>query len=284
VLDDGAYGSAVVAVGSSPVVPWILALAAVAAGCAWTIAMARLVGGPDDQRAAGSGLSLLLLALVAATGLALGLSVMPASPSPEVALASRLGPWILLGLLGVLDRLSDWRVIRPRLLARAGRLVLTPALLATACWVAVGTGAILPADTGAGPGSTWVGALGLASSVAMGLAATGLTAQRLDGAGTASARHRLGSLLGWTLVVQAALLAGGTLALGPAAELVFGSGRACLLPLVIVPLGLVLPGLILLRSTRGQAGVVANLLVLAGAVALRFALDGLPVPLLAYPY
>jgi hypothetical protein len=278
----------------------ILILTALASGTGLAASLTHLFGNPHDRRLGAYGLPLGLASLAAACALLIARDSLQ-TPPPLRDSSSQPATWALLATFLLAEILVHRYIKAPgrnpqpqherswpaRTLALA-RYLIPLGLLGISARVALASGAILPTNLGLAPASTWVGALALASAAAMGLAAVCLLASRTENASAEKdALARAQQLLTWTLLVQALLLTGLLLALGPVSDLAFGQAQGRLIPLALIPIGLVLPSLFLLRNAWGGRRwplTLASLAVLAGGIALRLGLHGLPTPLLAYPY
>ena len=131
--------------------------------------------------------------------------------------------------------------------------------------------------------TTWLGALFLASAMSTGLAAVGLLARWRFRDVSEHAIERLERVDGWAILFELALLILFAFSLR---DLSARAWRSCaypgmLIPLFVVPVGLVLP--LVIRQTSGggsQGAVKASLLVLVGGFVLRMAVVGIPASLI----
>jgi formate-dependent nitrite reductase membrane component NrfD len=124
--------------------------------------------------------------------------------------------------------------------------------------------------------TTWIGALFLASAASTGVAAIVLANRRRVAEPVV---ERLEWLDGWAMGLELVLLALLAVSLGTLARPALGSWPGMLIPIFVVPFGLLLP--LLLRRLAGDwTALAASLLVLGGGLALRVALVGTPPALL----
>lgn len=174
------------------------------------------------------------------------------------------------------DRLVDLRRRWPgKLFAALGA--------GTAFFLGSYTGVLLTArNQPAWAGSTWVGALFLASAASTGLAAlVVLTRWRCPDVGDDQI-ERLERADGWAIVLELAMLTAFAWSLQGVPGLAFMRWPGMLIPLFVVPVGLILP--LILRQARGMKGAVDSaLLVLLGGFVLRVALVGMPASLVLSP-
>ena len=99
---------------------------------------------------------------------------------------------------------------------------------------------------------------------------------------TEEAVERLERVDGWAIVLELVMLTALALSLRGLSGLAFMRWPGFLIPLFVVPVGLVLP--LILRHVRGARGAVdAALLVLLGGFVLRLAVVGIPASLLLTP-
>jgi hypothetical protein len=127
--------------------------------------------------------------------------------------------------------------------------------------------------------TTWIGALFLASAASTGIATMVLMNRALRLNVAEAVTERLESLDSWAIVLELVLLLAMTVSLGRLALNAFGTLPGALIPLLVVPFGLVVP-LALQRWTGACAAVPASVLVLLGGFVLRVAVVGMPPPLL----
>ena len=127
--------------------------------------------------------------------------------------------------------------------------------------------------------TTWLAPLFLASAVSTGVAAVVLLARwRCPDVGDAQV-ERLERADGWAILLELAMLTAFALSFRGAPGLAFVRWPGMLIPLFVVPVGLVLP--LLLRQARGVRGAVDSaLLVLFGGFVLRLAVVGMPASLI----
>jgi formate-dependent nitrite reductase membrane component NrfD len=170
------------------------------------------------------------------------------------------------------DRLVDLRRGWPgKLFAAAGA--------GTAFFVASYTGVLLSAtNQPAWADTTWLGALFLASAGSTGVAAlVVLTRWRCPDVCDEQV-EQLERADGWAIVLELAMLVAFALSLRGVSGMAFMRWPGMLIPLFVVPVGLVLP--LILRQVRGVKGAVDSaLLVLLGGYVLRMAVVGMPASL-----
>jgi formate-dependent nitrite reductase membrane component NrfD len=161
----------------------------------------------------------------------------------------------------------------------AGRLIAAGGL-ASAFFLGSYTGVLLTssnqpiwADT------TWIGALFLASSASTGVAAMLLLHGSRPREVDPHAIHRLEWVDGWAMGLEGLMLVAFALSLGGFAGPAFGRWPGVLIPAFVVPVGLLLPPF-MRRLGASWAAPASSLLILAGGLALRAAVVGMPVPLL----
>ena len=150
----------------------------------------------------------------------------------------------------------------------------------TAFFVASYTGVLLSASNQpAWADTTWLGALFLASAASTGVAALVVLARwRCPDVGDDEV-ERLERADGWAIVLELAMLVAFALSLRGVSGIAFLRWPGMLIPLFVVPVGLVLP--LIVRQVRGARGAVDSaLLVLLGGFVLRFAVVGMPASLI----
>ena len=178
-----------------------------------------------------------------------------------------LGPGRSRGILGVFER------------GPVGKVVAAGGLL-SALYLGSYTGSLLTATNQPGwARSTWLSPLFLASSMSTGAAALGLAGMftRAD----EHAIRRVDTLDGLSALLELAMLAAFASSFDRREWVgIFSTMPGALIPAFVVPVGLVVP-LILRRSHGRRAQVAAGLLILAGGLALRYAVVALPGPILA---
>ncbi|MFO0910704.1 MAG: NrfD/PsrC family molybdoenzyme membrane anchor subunit [Isosphaeraceae bacterium] len=170
------------------------------------------------------------------------------------------------------DRIVDLRRRWPgKLFAAAGA--------ATAFFVGSYTGVLLNAtNQPAWADSTWVGALFLASAASTGVAAMVVLSRWRCPDVEDDQIERLEVADGWAILLELGMLLAFALSLRGISGLAFMRWPGMLIPLFVVPVGLVLP--LILRQVRGIHGAVDSaLLVLLGGFILRFAVVGIPASL-----
>jgi protein NrfD len=150
---------------------------------------------------------------------------------------------------------------------------------ASACLLGAYTGTLVSAtNQPIWAQSTWIAPLFLASSASTGVAAILLVARAWLRDVPAEPIDRLEWLDSFAIVVELAMLGMFAFSLGPLAFQAFGRWPGVVIPAVVVPLGLLLP--LALRFAPGhRSAPMASFAVLAGGLALRFAILGMPVPL-----
>jgi hypothetical protein len=123
--------------------------------------------------------------------------------------------------------------------------------------------------------ANWLGAVFLASAASTGGSAVVLLDCWRTPDATDRAAERLARAIDIAIVLELALLTAFALSLRGLAGLAFQRWPGMLLPLFIVPIGLVLP--LVLRHWRGARGAVdASLLVLLGGFVLPATIAGIP--------
>jgi protein NrfD len=128
--------------------------------------------------------------------------------------------------------------------------------------------------------TTWTGALFLASSASTGIAAMVVLDHWLKLDVRESVIANLERLDSWAIFLELVMLAIMTASLGHLAWDAFENWPGILIPAFVVPVGLVFP-LVVKRLSGTRAAVMASVLVLLGGYALRAAVVGMPLPLLA---
>jgi formate-dependent nitrite reductase membrane component NrfD len=150
----------------------------------------------------------------------------------------------------------------------------------TAFFVASYTGVLLSAtNQPAWADTTWLGALFLASAASTGVATLVVLARwRCPDVGDEQV-ERLERADGLAIVLELAMLVAFALSLRGVSGVAFTHWPGLLIPLFVVPVGLVLP--LVLRQVRGVKGAVDSaLLVLVGGYVLRLAVVGMPASLI----
>jgi len=248
---------------------WYSCLGGVAAGSYALACLAEAFGCEDDRRATRGAFDLALpLAGVCAVLLTVGVGRTGMMPP------AALGAFTACVLLSLLNALAKESRLGPVRLLLGPRGVKTLAAAGTAAALAFGATAAQALPLGWGE-SAWSRVLLLVSAVPAGVSAVVLIDRwRRSGAGDAAA-ERLGRLNGAAVVAELAVLTGLALtARGPFA-LALLRWPGLLIPLLVVPVGLILP--LILGESRGVRGDVdAALLVLFGGFVLRAALAGMP--------
>ncbi len=128
--------------------------------------------------------------------------------------------------------------------------------------------------------TTWLSPLFLASAGSTGVAAVLATVLLRSRDEPADAVRRLEWLDAWVMVLELAMLAAFAASLGPLAPAAFGRWPGVLIPAFVVPAGLLFPLTTRLVPRRWSASASA-VAVLAGGLALRYAVVGMPGALLA---
>jgi formate-dependent nitrite reductase membrane component NrfD len=128
--------------------------------------------------------------------------------------------------------------------------------------------------------TTWTGALFLASSASTGIAAMVVLDHGLRLGVRESVIANLERLDSWAIVLELIMLAIMTASLGPLAWYAFSYWPGILVPAFVLPAGLIFP-LVLKKMPGTRAAVMASVFVLLGGYALRAAVVGMPLPLLA---
>jgi formate-dependent nitrite reductase membrane component NrfD len=175
------------------------------------------------------------------------------------------------------DRLRD-RIVALRR-GWPGKLV-EAAGAGAAFFVASYTGVLLSAtNQPAWANTTWLGALFLASAESTGIAALVVIARWRFPDVSDEEIERLERVDGWAIVLELAMLVAFALSLTGISGMAFMRWPGMLIPLFVVPVGLVLP--LILRQVRGaKAAVDSALLVLLGGFVLRLAVVGMPASLI----
>jgi len=259
---------------------WYAFLVGVAAGAYALAAFVSILGNEANRR-------LVRPAFVMAFGLlAAGLGLLAFESSRDARVWGRLGSWdvanlasfstvglvTLIGALAEGGRLYPSRAAKPLARLHGSRFgrALAGAGAVAALGLASSTGP-LPSSDWASAG--WLGGVSFASALATGSAAVVLL---VDWRGAESDDvGRLAAASGGAVVLELALLIGLTLSLRGLSGLAFQRWPGRLIPLLIVPVGLVLP--LILRQVRGPRGAVdAAWLILFGGFVLRAAVAGIP--------
>jgi protein NrfD len=127
--------------------------------------------------------------------------------------------------------------------------------------------------------TAWLSPLFLASALATGVAAVALLVRWCLRDTPPAVLGRLERVESWAMAMEAVLLATFAVSLGGLARAAFLQWPGLLIPAVVVPAGLILP--LLARRVRGRWGpIAAAVSVLAAGLALRYAVVGIPGPLL----
>jgi len=276
-------------------------LGGLAAGATAAASLVDLVGDPDDRRAVAVA-HYLAIPLLLACGALLIVDLNRPDRFWHMLIASEtgrpmfkwwspmsVGSWALsafgafatlafLGTAAADGRLGTGRA--PRALARLrsglpGRLVALGGV-ATGLFLGAYTGALLTAtNQPIWADSTWIAPLFLASSFSTGLSAIILLHPLRRPASPAALLDRLERADAWALALEFLALAAFVLSIGPLATRALGRWPGSLIPLVVVPFGLVLP--LLLKRIPGHLGSRPGAwLALLGGLALRYAVLGLP--------
>jgi formate-dependent nitrite reductase membrane component NrfD len=127
--------------------------------------------------------------------------------------------------------------------------------------------------------TTWLGALFLASAMSTGVAAITLIGHWRKLEISPAAIERLERLDAWAILLEIILIGLMALSLGRIALAAAGKWPGALLPVFVIPVGLMAP-LALRRLHGARASTLACCLVLIGGFALRAAIVGSPVPML----
>lgn len=259
---------------------WYAFLVGVAAGAYALTALVSIVGDELNRR-------LVRPAFLMALGLfVVGLGLLVAESSRDVRIWSRLGTWDVanlasfgaIGLATFVGALAEEVTRFPsraaNLLARLNGSRFGKALAGAGAVAALG----VASSTGPFPASDWasagwLGGVSFASALATGSAAVVLLVDWRAGESDDGARFAVA--YGGAVVLELALLVGLTLSLRGLSGLAFQRWPGRLIPLFVVPVGLVLP--LILRQVRGPRGVVdAAWLILFGGFVLRAAVAGIP--------
>jgi formate-dependent nitrite reductase membrane component NrfD len=198
---------------------------------------------------------------------------------------SVFGGFSALSFLGVLVedgwlKLGVWteRIVRFR--QGTGQKLLAVGSLISAMFLGSYTGILLSTtNQPAWANTTWLGALFLASAMSTGLAAVVLLARWRFRDVSERSIERLERADGWAILFELAMLITFAFSLRGAPGMAFVRYPGMLIPLFVVPVGLVLP--LVIRQTTGTRGAVkAALLVLVGGFVLRMAVVGIPPSLI----
>jgi formate-dependent nitrite reductase membrane component NrfD len=285
---------------------WYFFLGGIAAGSAALSALATLFGDESDRRATRAadylGLPLIVLCGIFLT-VDLGrperfwhMLIQSQTWRPMLKWWSPMsaGSWGLsifggfsaLSFVGVLVedgwlKLGRWneRIVRFRR-SRAGKLIAVGSLVA-ALFLGSYTGVLLTTtNQPIWANTTWLGALFLASAMSTGLATVGLLARWRFRDVSEHAIERLERVDGWAILFELALLILFAFSLRDLSGMAFIRYPGMLIPLFVVPVGLVLP-LVMRQTSAGSKGAVnASLLVLVGGFVLRMAVVGIPPSLI----
>ncbi|MGE3818707.1 MAG: NrfD/PsrC family molybdoenzyme membrane anchor subunit [Isosphaeraceae bacterium] len=288
---------------------WYFFLGGIAAGAYAVAAMATLFGGEEDRRATRPA-HYVAFPLVAVCGLLLTVDLNRPERFWHMLIQSEtwrpmlkwwspmsVGSWALtafggfsaLSFLAVLieDGWMDVPNWRDRVVALRrgwpGKLV---ALLGagTAFFLGSYTGVLLSAtNQPTWADTTWLGALFLASAASTGVATLVVLARwRCPDVGDAPL-ERLETVDGWAILLELVMLLAFAFSIRGTSGLAFIRWPGMLIPLFVVPVGLILP--LALRQAMGSRGAVDSaLLVLLGGFVLRFAVVGMPGSLTLKPY
>jgi formate-dependent nitrite reductase membrane component NrfD len=129
--------------------------------------------------------------------------------------------------------------------------------------------------------TTWIGPLFLASSASTGIATMVLLDRWLKLDIKEAVIEHLEQLDSWAIVLELFMLVVMALSLGRLSRAAFGAWPGLLVPVFVVPAGLVFP-LAIKRWGGTPAATMASVFVLLGGFALRAAVVGMPPPLLAF--
>ncbi|HEX8200750.1 MAG TPA: NrfD/PsrC family molybdoenzyme membrane anchor subunit [Isosphaeraceae bacterium] len=198
---------------------------------------------------------------------------------------SAFGAFSFASFLGALAEDRRWPMARWAV--RAARLRRGPlgklfgmAGTLTAFFLGAYTGTLLSAtNQPVWADTAWLSPLFLASALATGVAAMTLLERWFLRDTPAAAHRRLGRVETWSVAMEGVLLVVFAGSLGRLAPEAFLRWPGLLIPAVVVPASLILP--LAARRLRGRwAPIVAAASVLAGGLALRYAVVGMPGPLL----
>jgi formate-dependent nitrite reductase membrane component NrfD len=171
---------------------------------------------------------------------------------------------------------------RRRLPRSAGWIRLAISIVGTASsiFVATYTGVLqTPNGQPVWPDTTWIGPLFLATSASTGLAAVlGVARSRRVDLPHAACEH-LERACRWCVALTLVIIVALTVALGEWTRPALGRWPGLMIPLVVVPAGLIFP--LLLQRAGGRGSVWSAHLVLLGGFILRATLLAIPPPLLA---
>lgn len=172
--------------------------------------------------------------------------------------------------------LGRWSGLAARLRrGRAGR-VFEAGGAAAAFFLGAYTGTLLSAtNQPVWAQTTWLSPLFLASSASTGVAAVVLVARWWLRDASVGALDRLEWLDGFAIVLELATLAAFAASLGPLSGRAFTTWPGALIPTFVVPVGLLFP--LAARALPGRwPRAAAPVAVLAGGLALRYAVVGMP--------
>ena len=245
---------------------WFLFLGSAAAG-SYTLATLAAIFGRESDRKARRALSRLPLPLVVVCAL-VGLNMGGWRTRSEMAAVAAFSGFCIFAFLdkgAEIGRVLFWY-----------RYVFYASGLAAAALFVAFSARFLP--------TTWIGqAAGLAmlfaTSATTGAAASVLIVRCRCGEEDDGAIVRLGQVNAIANVIELAVLATVALTLRSPHGLAFMRWPGMLIPLFVVPIGLVLP--LIIRQVRGVHGAVDSaLLVLLGGFVLRLAVVGMPASLI----
>lgn len=266
---------------------WYAFLSGVAAGSSLLASLTALFGSEADRRATRRGfllafplliICLVLLAIqsarnrTASVWFSLGfLDVKSWETLCAVSVASLLGRFV---------EEESFRPSRPlsalKILNRRGFGFLLAAVgMVAALGLAVSLG---PASKPDWASLGWLGAVQLTSATCMGFATASLTAPRASAHEEIDTDARLATGSAMAIVLELVSLTGLSLSMRGLSGFALQRWPGSLIPLFVVPFGLVLP--LVLRQVRGPRGAIdAAWLVLLGGFILHAALAGIPASL-----
>lgn len=260
---------------------WYVFLAGTAAGSYVPLALAYLVGDDDDRHAARPAFLMVLVLSVTSIVILMIEPMGRHSAWERLATGGRHGllGLAVAGLVGTFGALGEEGLVPGRLLGRLnasipGKLIALGGLVSSIVIVTTG-GPQRPSEWASQGCMT---AVGLASAATTGLAAVSLIASNRVSALGDHSLVRLNTGSSAAIVAELACLTALALTLRGMSGLAFQRWPGRLIPLFVVPVGLVGP--LLWRQGRGVRGAVdAAWLVLLGGFVLRATLAGIPASL-----
>lgn len=242
---------------------WFVFLGGVAAGSYALACLANVLGNEADRRATRPAF-FLAFPLVAVCG---GL-LCPAG-SRAFAVGS-LAAFLVLSAGSLLTVIGEDFGLARASTSLVGRAFATAGALAAIAFAA--TTGLVYRPGWAGP--AWLAAVSLASAATSGVSAVVLLNGWRNPEGGGDAVERLGRINALAVLAELATLAGLAVSLRGPSGIAFVTWPGMLIPLFVVPVGLVLP--LIVGEAKGARGEVdASLLVLLGGFVLRAAVTGI---------